>query len=64
MSSHNKLNRQQWDSTKLISLSKNLAGGYHPGFNFDKSDRKTDTWNTKKFIDMSRYLSSAYGVDF
>ena len=64
MSSHDRLNREQWNSKRFIRLGKNLAEGYHPGLNFDTSDRKTNTWNTEKFISMSKYLSSAYGVDF
>ena len=49
---------------KLIELSKNLGLAYYPGLNNEKAQGKTDSWNANKFIEMSRCLSSAYGVDF
>ena len=57
-------NSQDWNKDNLIGLSDNLGKAYNPGLNNTKSDRKADSWNTKKFIEMSRHLSSAYGVDF
>ncbi|MCC0179145.1 hypothetical protein I4641_19450 [Waterburya agarophytonicola K14] len=55
---------RNWSSKKLIELSDNLGQAYNPGLNNESSDRKTDSWNADKFIQMSRCLSSAYGVDF
>ncbi|WP_319422951.1 hypothetical protein [Pleurocapsa sp. FMAR1] len=57
-------NNQAWNSKKLIELSDNLGKAYNPGLNSAKSDKKADVWTTEKFINMSRHLSSAYGVDF
>ena len=57
-------NSRGWNSKRLIELSDNLGKAYHPGLNNAKSDKKADVWTTDKFIAMSRYLSSAYGVDF
>ena len=61
---------RDWNSKKLIALSDNLGKAYNPGLNnasdceVSRRHRKTDSWNAEKFINMSRYLSSAYGVDF
>lgn len=55
---------QNWNSKKLIDLSDNLGKAYNPGLNFAKPDKRADSWTTDKFVNMSRYLSSAYGVDF
>ena len=55
---------QNWNTAKLIEFSDRLGKAYNPGLNYAKSEGKTDAWTTDKFINMSRYLSSAYGVDF
>lgn len=57
-------NNQNWNTAKLIDLSDRLGKAYNPGLNSAKSNHQTDAWTTDKFINMSRYLSSAYGVDF
>ena len=55
---------RDWNSKRLIELSDSLGLAYNPGLNDAKCDRHTDSWNAEKFINMSRHLSSAYGVDF
>ncbi len=57
-------NSQDWNKDSLIALSDNLGKAYLPGLNSTKSNKKADSWNASKFIEMSRHLSSAYGVDF
>ena len=57
-------NGNNWNSKRLISLSDNLSEAYNFGLNNTKSNKKADFWDASKFIEMSRYLSSAYGVDF
>lgn len=57
-------NNRAWNSKKLIDFSNNLGKAYNPGLNSAKSSQKADVWTTEKFINMSRHLSSAYGVDF
>lgn len=57
-------NSQDWDKEKLIELSNNLGKAYNPGLDNTKSDRQTDSWNANKFVKLSRFLSSAYCIDF
>ena len=63
MSINNNANNQNLNQKRLIELSNNLGKAYLPGLDNTKSKGK-DSWDAQKFIAMSRYLSSAYGVDF
>ncbi len=55
---------QGWTNQQRIQMSQNLGQGYCPGLSGDKSQQKADSWDAQKFINMSRSLSSAYGIDF
>lgn len=61
---NSKFSDRHWNSKKLIKLSDNLGQGYNPGLKNAEADGKTDFWTTDKFINMSRHLSAAYGLDF
>ena len=63
MSINNNVNDRNLDRKRLMELSNDLGKAYLPGLDNTKSKGK-DSWNAQKFIAMSRYLSSAYGVDF